>query len=513
MDNQDFYNMFSGVGATQSPASIMQNVNLENELGTMQKPPKLMSLDEYSGWSGRFKNWVQANHLECWIKIERKYVPPVDGLNMLKTIASLTEAEQIEFKAEKKMVSILQQAIKEDILVLLQHDESAQSIWQALEQKFKGSASMIKSKKALIKKEFDIFTGIKGESTKQLIERYCHLVVEMRRLKIEKTNEEWIDKLCDALPYEEWGTWDKYIPGKDDRAMMAEVVEITETVAEPKVVDEVVTKNVDEVVSESVVESDSEVVEEAVTKMVDSVTEIVIEEVMEVADQVVPEVVEKDSTDSSAKAGESVTEFLNFQSRQEEFVYTMKSILPPNVFDSFADYFEEPRTGTCPRFETKKEAVEEVIDVSKEMNEEALKEIADKALMSKLKEVDTDFQESSDKISGLGEETGVLEVNLVKTSESESNLVGKVVCEDEIIVEKVSIPDTPCLSCSQPCTGCLEKDTKYQELKQHADLVKFDLEQVKEAYDTLSRSIKMIQKESLENDKATKLAQSTLFDK
>ncbi|KAJ0826868.1 putative transcription factor interactor and regulator CCHC(Zn) family [Helianthus annuus] len=586
MESQDFYNMFAGSGGvTQSPASIIQNVNMENELGTMQKPPKLMSLDEYSGWSGRFKNWVQANHLECWIKIERKYVPPVDGLNMLKTIASRTEAEQVEFKAEKKMVSILQQAIKEDILVLLQHDDSAQSIWQALEQKFKGSASMIMSKKALIKKEFDIFTGIKGESTKQLIERYCHLVVEMRRLNIEKTNEEWIDKLCDALPYEEWGTylmmlknssdfvnyslsvfiekieahelelvkikkmnsanmpqdvslyyknspaatnvqspkiqtgfsadntssaapntyqssqstpfanyepnvkvseqnspqsstgsnqhtfvsgvqcniavnikngneitenaakqhiallasvleayeglvagrignpdmtkedydqidleelelidikwcmaslvrraqrfmeitgrsslsgpdqklgfdktkvtcfkckerghfkhecpnrevqnhqnpftndyyrqviyhrpnqqsavqrpqienkpekalivnqddekvasgfsWDKYVPGKDDRAKMAEVVEITETVAESKVSDEVVTENVGEVISESVVESDSEVVEEVVTKMVDYVTESVIEEVMDVADQMFPEVVKQ----------------------------------------------------------------------------------------------------------------------------------------------------------------------------------------------------------------------------
>ncbi|KAJ0796302.1 hypothetical protein HanPI659440_Chr04g0160641 [Helianthus annuus] len=49
--------MFAGSGAAiQSPASIVQNVNIENDLGTMQKPPKLMSLDEYSGWSGRFKN-------------------------------------------------------------------------------------------------------------------------------------------------------------------------------------------------------------------------------------------------------------------------------------------------------------------------------------------------------------------------------------------------------------------------------------------------------------------------
>ena len=66
---------------------------------------------------------------------------------------------------------------------------------------------MIKSKKALIKKEFDIFTGMKGETTKQLIERYCHLVVEMKRLQITKTDEEWIDKLSDTLPYDEWGTY------------------------------------------------------------------------------------------------------------------------------------------------------------------------------------------------------------------------------------------------------------------------------------------------------------------
>ncbi|XP_022040508.1 uncharacterized protein LOC110943059 [Helianthus annuus] len=543
MESQDFYNMFAGSGGvTQSPASIMQNVNLENELGTMQKPPKLMSLDEYSGWSGRFKNWVQANHLECWIKIERKYVPPVDGLNMLKTIASLTDAEQVEFKAEKKMVSILQQVIKEDILVLLQHDDSAQSIWQALEQKFKGSASMIKSKKALIKKEFDIFTGIKGESTKQLIERYCHLVVEMRSsdfvnyslsMFIEKIEAHELElvkikKMNSANMPQDVSLYYKNSPatsnvqspkiqtgfsadntstaasnvyqsnqstpfanfepnvkvseqnspqsstgsnqqtfvsdvqcniavnikngneitenaakqhiallasvleayeGKDNQAMMAEVVEITETVAESKVIDEVVTENIGEVVSESVVESGSEVVEEVVTEMVDEVSKVVVEEVVEVVDQMIPEIVEKVSTDSSAKAEESVIEVLNFQSRQEEFVYTMKSILPPNVFDSFADYFEEPRTGTCPRFEAEKEEVEEVIDVSKEMNGEALKEIADKALMSKLQEIDTDFQESVDKMSVLGEEIGVLEVKVVKSSELESIQVVKTVID------------------------------------------------------------------------------------
>ncbi|KAM0035512.1 hypothetical protein Hdeb2414_s0015g00447271 [Helianthus debilis subsp. tardiflorus] len=141
------------------------------------------------------------------MKIESKYVPPKNGSGIEKMISSLTPIEQDDFKAEKKMMSILQQAIKEDILVLLQHQGDSHSIWNSLKVKFLGSVSMIKSKTALMKKEFDIFTGIKGEATKQLIERYCHLVVEMKRLGITKTDEEWVDKLADALPYDEWGTY------------------------------------------------------------------------------------------------------------------------------------------------------------------------------------------------------------------------------------------------------------------------------------------------------------------
>ncbi|KAJ0820771.1 putative transcription factor interactor and regulator CCHC(Zn) family [Helianthus annuus] len=66
---------------------------------------------------------------------------------------------------------------------------------------------MIKSKKALLKKEFDLFTSLPGEDTKKLIERYCHLVRSMSMLSITKDREEWVDKLADALPQKEWGTY------------------------------------------------------------------------------------------------------------------------------------------------------------------------------------------------------------------------------------------------------------------------------------------------------------------
>ncbi|KAJ0670411.1 hypothetical protein HanOQP8_Chr13g0473891 [Helianthus annuus] len=105
------------------------------------------------------------------------------------------------------MLSLLQQAVKEDIMVILQHNGTSYSIWKALRSKFRGSEEMVKSKKSLLKKEFDLFRGLNNESTREIIERYCNLLANMKRLSIEKNNEELIEKLVDALPYETWGTY------------------------------------------------------------------------------------------------------------------------------------------------------------------------------------------------------------------------------------------------------------------------------------------------------------------
>ena len=205
----DFYSAFftGGYPPPSQSSAIIQNANLENEMGTLQKPPKLLNIEDYSGWQGRFRTWVQAHHFICWLKIESRYVAPLGENGYLKPVGSLQPLEIEQFQYEKKMVNILQQAIKEEIMMLLQHDGTAYSIWEALKIKFLGSTSMVKSKVALLKKEFEIFTHISGETTKDLIDRYCHLVLQMKRLNIEKTNEEWVDKLADALPHDEWGTF------------------------------------------------------------------------------------------------------------------------------------------------------------------------------------------------------------------------------------------------------------------------------------------------------------------
>ncbi|KAJ0588610.1 hypothetical protein HanIR_Chr04g0176651 [Helianthus annuus] len=55
--------------------------------------------------------------------------------------------------------------------------------------------------------KFENFTGIKEESTEELIKRYIELYWEMMRLKITKTNEEWVNKLANVLPGDEWRTY------------------------------------------------------------------------------------------------------------------------------------------------------------------------------------------------------------------------------------------------------------------------------------------------------------------
>ncbi|KAF5811196.1 hypothetical protein HanXRQr2_Chr04g0178661 [Helianthus annuus] len=202
--NTEFYNAFA---TPSSPAAVVQAMNLDNETGTTQKPPKLMSIEEYHGSKDRFENWVQANHLRSWECILKKYVLPCTDMHVEKELSEFTDQERVMYRAEKMMISLLQQAIKEDIFILLQHDKASKSVWDALRIKFEGSENMIKSKKALLKKEFDLFSSLPGEDTKQLIERSCHLVRSMSMLSIKKDRDEFVDKLADALPQKEWGTY------------------------------------------------------------------------------------------------------------------------------------------------------------------------------------------------------------------------------------------------------------------------------------------------------------------
>ncbi|KAJ0669060.1 hypothetical protein HanPI659440_Chr17g0696761 [Helianthus annuus] len=194
---EEFYNVFA---TPVAPIIAAKTIYSENETGTHQKPPKLMYIEDFKGWQSRFENWVQAYKFDAWCSLDVDYVKPKNERGIEKAFSDFSDGEKLKYTSEKMMISLLQQSVKEDIFVLLQHNNTARSICLALINKFKGSADMIKNKQDLLKKSFDMFVAFEGESTKTTIDRYCHLVLEMGRLEIKKDDDEWVDKLADALP-------------------------------------------------------------------------------------------------------------------------------------------------------------------------------------------------------------------------------------------------------------------------------------------------------------------------
>ncbi|XP_076924903.1 uncharacterized protein LOC143587518 [Bidens hawaiensis] len=188
------------------PSTLLHNLNLENEIGTSNKPPKLLKMEDYPSWAGKFETHVQAENYDTRIVVEEEYTTPKNENGTSYRLSENPEADKAIFLREKKMLNLFQQAIKAENFQLLHHNGSCYSIWQSLLNKDKGNPNMIKSKMALLKKEIYIFTMGKGESFSQLIAIYCHLVNEMKRLGFDKQEFEYIDKLADALP-DEWETF------------------------------------------------------------------------------------------------------------------------------------------------------------------------------------------------------------------------------------------------------------------------------------------------------------------
>ncbi|XP_035838280.1 uncharacterized protein LOC118485882 [Helianthus annuus] len=183
-------------------------------------------------------------------------------------------------------------------------------------------------------------------------------------------------------------------------------------------------------------------------------------------------------------------------------------------------FFGEPTMGFCPQYEVEQTPVQETIDVSKEMNEETLKEIADKALMVNLQESgkksESDDKSESEK-SESDDKSENVKSELEEKSESESEDFGKSEGKNDkqenVFKKGDPILEKPCENCLKPCMDCLEKNKQFQELKKFNDKLKFNFNDVKEAYDTLSRSIKMIHNESKENDKIANLLKATVMEK
>ncbi|XP_035830760.1 uncharacterized protein LOC118480158 [Helianthus annuus] len=180
---------------------IADSLSVDNAYGTYNKPPKLMAIEDYNRWADRFDGWLKAFAYLSWRCMKNGY-----DIGR-KDYENLAENEQETFIGEQKCVALLHQSVRDDIISLIRYDNS-KDLWLKLEKKCIGGEEIVKNKRRLLKKEFDLFSCMKNETLLKMIERFCHLKIELVRHGITITEEEMVEKLLESFPYEK--DWQYY---------------------------------------------------------------------------------------------------------------------------------------------------------------------------------------------------------------------------------------------------------------------------------------------------------------
>ncbi|XP_021995576.1 uncharacterized protein LOC110892734 [Helianthus annuus] len=297
----------------------------------------------------------------------------VDALPHETWVESMKAWEDEEVTGEKEAGEIAD-LIRDDILAFFNTQTHHTQFAKLL--KNEGGAEMMKSKKSLLKKEFDLFSCLKGENIRQMIERYSHLIIELKRFGIEKDREEIIGKLVDAVPNE--NDWSTYI---------------------------MILKNSSEF--------DKMSLQTLIQKLECHELEI-----------------QKQNKMNNSNFQQDVNLVIRRSQRFME-IKGQQCVGGPNTKLGFD---KSKTTSTSKNDEPEKNHVEEIIDVNQEMTTEYLTKITDQTMMVDLKEkeIQTESAESSQK----------------KTK----NSVEKRVENIEIKIE------LQCRKCIETCSACIEKD-------------------------------------------------------
>ncbi|MFS7907080.1 putative transcription factor interactor and regulator CCHC(Zn) family [Helianthus anomalus] len=214
-NGEEFYNTFYNAFTSESSdrrselkeysREISENLKFENMYGSQQKPPKLMKVEDYNWWKNRFEGWVKAFDPQSWLKLVNEYQAPMKEGGELIEEKDFTEKYIKEVVAEYRMITLIKQSVREDIISLLEQEKTSKRLWEALEKKCVGSNEIVKNKKKLLRREFDLFSCMKNESVCKMLERFGHLKMELTRHGINYDGDLMVDKLFDSLPNDqEW---------------------------------------------------------------------------------------------------------------------------------------------------------------------------------------------------------------------------------------------------------------------------------------------------------------------
>lgn len=178
-------------------------ISSSNEMGSPTRPPILTNSREYTMWKARFENWISHTDTELWIPILEGYTYPtqmVRGANRIVTQTTMTDDQRKAYNLEKKAYSFLTYGLNKDLFHSFKNCPTSKSLWEAIIKRFEGNDQLKKSRKDLLRKQFEVFSYVNDEDMDSLINRYFHLLSEMSESGLTYTDEEEITRFLDSLP-------------------------------------------------------------------------------------------------------------------------------------------------------------------------------------------------------------------------------------------------------------------------------------------------------------------------
>ncbi|KAI3729346.1 hypothetical protein L6452_18002 [Arctium lappa] len=176
--------------------------DLMMQLGTDTRPPVLINEDEFTQWQDRFINFIERqSNGEYMMKSlsEGPFVKPKGDI-------PLTDDEIKREKADREAKSNLMLALPNTIynrIDCFKHNPNM--MWTQLEKIMLGSSVATQIRQTRFMNNFEEFKAKDNESLKAIFDRFCAVINDLRKIKVEKTVLETNLKFLNSLQPE----WNK----------------------------------------------------------------------------------------------------------------------------------------------------------------------------------------------------------------------------------------------------------------------------------------------------------------
>ncbi|KAI3725295.1 hypothetical protein L1987_65078 [Smallanthus sonchifolius] len=184
----------------------MAQSNGFEDIGSINRPPRLVSGEDYDMWKNRMESFFCYQEYGMWKSIrDGPYIPMVasadsGGPLVPKEPSKYSEEDIKKMEVDFKALGAIQMCLPNEVFHNFRAYKTAKELWEALEKMFAGSEEVKENRRDILKQQYENFAWKEGESLTVLYNRYTYLVGELQCSKVTLENEDILKKFIRSLP-------------------------------------------------------------------------------------------------------------------------------------------------------------------------------------------------------------------------------------------------------------------------------------------------------------------------